>query len=51
MGMEMGKKNITNLIIGLFKTITRAKKQDVLQKEVEDANESAKQKAPMLERL
>ncbi len=45
-----GKEKLQQtLLIGLFKTITRAKRKDVLQKEVKNINESAKQKAPMLE--
>ncbi len=48
----MGKEKLKQtLLIGLFKTITRAKEKDVLQNEVEDINENAKQKAPMLVRV
>ncbi len=39
------------LLIGLFKTITRAKRKDILLKEIEDINESAKQKTPMPKRV
>jgi hypothetical protein len=48
----MGKGKLQQtLLIELFKTITRVKINDVLQKEVKDINESAKQKAPMFERV
>ncbi len=48
----MGKGKLQQtLLIDLFKTITRVKINDVLQKEVKDINESAKQKAPMFERV
>jgi hypothetical protein len=52
MGVEMGKEKLQQtLLTGLFKIITREKIKDVLHKEVEDINESAKQKAPMLEKV
>ncbi len=48
----MGKGKLQQtLLIDLFKTITRVKINDVLQKEVKDISESAKQKAPMFERV
>lgn len=48
----MGKEKLQQtLLIGVFKIITRVERKDVLHKEVEDINESAKQKALMLEKV
>jgi len=52
MGVEIGKEKLwQTLLTSLLKKITRAKRKDVLQKEVEDINEITKQKAPMPERV
>jgi len=48
MGVEMGKEKLKKtLLTSLFKRITRAEREDALQKEIEDINENAKQKTPM----
>ncbi len=51
MGMELGKEKLQQtLFTSLFKTIIRVKREDVLQKEVEEINEIAKQKISKLKR-
>ncbi len=48
----MGKEKLQQtLFTNLFKTITRAKREDVLQKEVKDINESVKQKTLMRKKV
>jgi hypothetical protein len=49
MEVEMGKEKLQQtLLTSLFKIITR---KDVLHKEVENINESAKQKVPTLKKV
>ncbi len=48
MGKEMLQQT---LLTGVFKIITGAERKDVLHKEVEDINASAKEKTPMLEKV